>query len=102
MIVAQQKVTMTEQIGPAAQLTPTWRDAPFRVGARYRVVKSAPPPSSPALSPGEIVTYQGSGYSRYDGYSIYYFLTESGLVHEWWLGDDDPVETWQPLFVQAE
>src|SRR5258706_10819834 len=91
-----------KQIGPAAQLTPSWRGNPFHVCHRYRVLVPLPPPSSQELSPGYSVTYQGSGYSRYDGASIHYFLTESGESREWWLYDDDPAEQSQTLFGPAE
>jgi hypothetical protein len=81
-----------EQIGPAAGLTPTWRGAPFQIGERYAVLVPPGPPSSQDVMPGDIVTYQGSGYSRYDCASLYYFLTDSGLTLEWWLSDDQPFE----------
>ena len=61
----------SKQIGPAAQLQPTRRGSPFRVGFRYRVLSSPAQQASPGLSPGELLTYQGSGYSRYDSASIY-------------------------------
>lgn len=86
------------QIGPAAQLTPSWRGNPFQVGQRYRVLAALPPPSSQDLAPGETVIYQGSGYSRYDGASIHYFLTESGETREWWLSDKDEADQSLTLF----
>lgn len=88
----------SNQIGPAALLTPSWRGNPFLVGQRYRVLASPPPPSSRELSPGDSVTYQGSGYSRYDGASIHYFLTDTGEPREWWLFDDHPIEQSRTLF----
>jgi hypothetical protein len=68
----------------------------------YRVLAPLPPPSSQDLSLGQCVTYQGSGYSRYDSASIHHFLTESGEPREWWLFDADSLEQAQALFAPAE
>lgn len=86
------------QIGPAADLTPSWRGNPFDVGGRYRVLESPPLPSSAGFTPGEVLTYQGSGYSHYDEASIHYFLTRDGQTREWWLFDDVPIEHGRTLF----
>ena len=92
---------MEKQIGRAEQWSPTWRGSPFRVGARYMMTKSVRSSlADESLCEGEIVVYQGSGYSRYDSLSIYAFISESGQERSWFLHDDEPMEDWPSLFAE--
>jgi hypothetical protein len=92
---------MEKQIGRAEQWTPTWRGSSIRVGGRYMTTKSVRSfPADESLCEGEIVVYQGSGYSRYDPSSIYAFISESGPGRSWLLHDDEPIEHWLSLFAE--
>ena len=83
--------------------TPTWRGTPFEIGQRYRVLKAASSlPPEQSLVPGEVVTYQQCGYSRYDSTSIYAFTNEHGVERSWWLHDDEPLENWRGVFAAIE
>jgi hypothetical protein len=82
---------------------PTWRVSPFEVGKRYRALRSAPAlPAESKLVPGEIITYEQSSYSRYDGCSIYHFKNDSGKGRTWLLSDNAPVESWRAVFAPVE
>ncbi len=83
--------------------TPTWKGTPFEIGRRYRVLKAASSlPPEQSLAPGEVVTYQQCGYSRYDSTSIFAFTNEEGVERSWWLHDDEPLENLRDVFAAIE
>ena len=58
------------EIGPKS-----WRPAPFAIGKIYRVLRafSAYGTYQHNMNPGDIVTYCGESWSRYDGCTFYFF-----------------------------
>jgi hypothetical protein len=83
--------------------TPAPRGTPFQIGARYRPLKAvATFPPEQSLIAGEVVIYQQSGYSRYDGCSIYAFVNELGEERSWWLSDDASDDSWREVFAQVK
>jgi hypothetical protein len=61
----------------------------FEVGKRYRVRKSFTALRS-EFRAGELLTYQASAYSRYDGITGYFFATEDDGSRSWDVYDGDP------------
>lgn len=71
-------------------------DPPFRPGARYRVRTSFKALRS-SFAAGEVLVYESSAWSRYDGITGYFFAREDGGSRAWDVPDDEPVD-WQALF----
>jgi hypothetical protein len=60
----------------------------FEVGKLYRVRKSFTALRS-EFRAGELLTYQASAYSRYDGITGYFFLADSQTARSWDVYDGD-------------
>ena len=75
----------------------TWREVPFIVGQRYRVIRTARSHDG-SLTVGESLKYLGANYGHYDEVSVYVFVTDSGEERTWMLYDDQPLELWSSIF----
>ncbi len=71
---------------------------PFRKGARYKV-KHSFKALRDIFEEGEVLIYQSSAWSRYDGITGYFF-SQPGLERPrmWDIYDDESVEVWKDLF----
>lgn len=71
---------------------------PFRVGARYRVKRSFKALRD-RFEESEVLVFDSSAWSRYDGITGYFF-TQAGAagVRSWDIGDEESVEIWRELF----
>lgn len=69
----------------------------LEVGQKYLVSRA---PDEKRLSPrqGEIVMFEGGGYSRYDGFYLYAFSTLEGEQRIWTLPKDDANDLWMRFF----
>jgi hypothetical protein len=76
----------------------SWRQTPFAVGQRYLVKINFTSAFSHFLA-GEMLVFEKEQYSHYDCSSVYVFCNmASGEKKEWWLHDDQPLESWQEYF----
>lgn len=76
----------------------SWRTTPFVVGQRYRV-KVAFTSAFSHFTAGEMLVFRKQQYSHYDSSSVFVFDEETtGQKKEWWLHDDQPIESWQNYF----
>jgi hypothetical protein len=76
----------------------SWRPSPFVVGQRYRVNKSFASAFS-NFTADETLVFEKEQYSRYDSSSVYVFRNvSSNEAKEWWLHDEQPLESWQEYF----
>ena len=79
----------------------SWRKAPFKVGSRYRVLRSFQALRD-AFSAGEILVYKSEGYSRYDGATGYFFeAPDDPRTRAWDVGDDEDAAVWNTLFEEV-
>ncbi len=75
----------------------SWRKCPFHRSEKYRVKKDVT--RAFELNAGDILTYEDEAWSRIDGATVYFFSRVSDrLTFQWWLSDDDPLESWQQVF----
>jgi len=75
-----------------------WRQSPFVAGHRYRVRRDFKALRDSFLA-GEELTYDRDAYSRYDGYTGYFFTQlGAGQLRSWDISDDDDLEVWRDLF----
>ena len=67
-------------------------------GRRYRVWQDFKALRDSFVA-GEELTYDRDAYSRYDGYTGYFF-TQAGTaqLRSWDIPDDDDLEVWRDLF----
>jgi hypothetical protein len=65
----------------------TWRDHHFLKGALYRVRLNCETATS-NFRKGEVLTFVGTGYSRYDSSSSFMFRSATGELKTWFLHDD--------------
>jgi hypothetical protein len=75
-----------------------WRQSPFAAGRRYRVRRDFKALRNSFVA-GEVLTYDRDAYSRYDGYTGYFFtqsVTEQ--LRSWDISDGDDLEVWKDLF----
>ncbi len=76
----------------------TWRPCPFTPGGTYLVTKEAAS-GFWKLRAGDKLIFVEDSYSRIDGASIFYFQNKDTMEGvEWWLYDDDPLESWKEIF----
>lgn len=75
-------------------------DHSFQPGARYRVRTSFKALRSTFVE-GEMLVYESSAWSRYDGITGYFFLCEDGGSRSWDVYDDQPSD-WQALFERLD
>lgn len=76
----------------------TWRKCPFTKGTQYRVKKEVIH-GFWVLKAGDMLQYESEDWSRIDGASIYYFRNSASQESvQWWLWDDDPLESWEEVF----
>ncbi len=76
----------------------SWRPSPFIVGQPYRVKKHFTSGNSTFIE-GEILLYKQEYYSHYDSSAVYQFQKkELGESKEWWLHDNENLETWNDHF----
>ena len=51
------------------------------------------------FSEGEILAFVREFYSHYDSTTIFHFRNvQTEEVKEWWLHDDEPIESWKDYF----
>ena len=76
---------------------PPWRESPFVPGLVYRVRKSFPAFIG-TFEAGELLTFVGDAWSRYDEMTGYFFRDASGRDRRWDISDDDDIGRWVQLF----
>lgn len=76
----------------------SWRTSPFIFGKQYKAKKDFASGSS-YFTAGEILVFEKAQYSHYDSSSVYVFNNVlKKEAKEWWLRDDQPLESWQEYF----
>ena len=83
------------------KMSTTWRIEPFEKGRSYRVRKSFAALRD-SFREGEILRYQKSAYSRYDGMSGFLFGDSEGKIRCWDIHDDERLEVWSEFFERYE
>ncbi len=80
----------------------SWRIAPFEPGRAYRVLQDFTALRD-RFRAGEVLIYDSDGYSRYDGYTGYFFRQEDGEgLRIWDIADEEDLEIWTSLFAPEE
>ena len=74
--------------------------SPFRHGQEYRVVK-VPPFYQGKIVVGTVVKYNRTCFSPYDECIVYLFVDKAGEEFEWWLYDEEPLDSWEKYFAVA-
>lgn len=78
-----------------------WRMSPFMVGKRYRVRKDFTCLRDD-FKAGEVLVFDSDAYSRYDGYTGYFFSQVGARrLRTWDIDDDDDLEVWRDLFEEV-
>lgn len=72
------------------------RKYPFEKGAKYCVRQSFG--SLDKFSKGEVLVYEGSAYSPYDGMSGFDFRDSDGDLRRWDMHDTEPLDLIQERF----
>jgi hypothetical protein len=76
----------------------TWRECPFVVDARYKVLKSFESVGY-SFEADEVVSLKKQDYSRYDCTTVYGFRCErTGEWMQWWSPDDQALGSAWYLF----
>lgn len=78
----------------------TPRQHPFRIGIRYQVCKAFK--SRDSFELGEVLTFVGDSYSRYDGMSGFDFRNTQGDLKRWDIHDDESMDLCSQNFQQAK
>lgn len=75
------------------------RRTALEAGATYRVaVPARSIPEGPDFVVGEDVRLRQVGYSHYDSSHVYIFEAPDGRQKQYWLHDDEPLETLHEAF----
>ena len=72
-------------------------NGPFAVGQRYRVLKDFKSLRDAFLA-GEVLIYESTAWSRYDGITGYFFKDLGGRGRMWDIYDDEDIGIWKELF----
>jgi hypothetical protein len=90
------------RLQPSAYSAPTSpRKSPFKVGRRYRVLRSFRAMRD-AFSAGEILVFKSEGYSRYDEAAGYFFeALDDPRTRAWDVRDDEDLSIWKTLFEEV-
>ena len=72
-------------------------NGPFAVGQRYRVLKDFKALRDAFLA-GEVLIYESTAWSRYDGITGYFFKDLDGRGRMWDIYDDEDIGIWKELF----
>ena len=72
-------------------------NGPFAVGQRYRVLKDFKSLRDAFLA-GEVLIYESTAWSRYDGITGYFFQDLNGRGRMWDIYDDEDIRIWKELF----
>jgi hypothetical protein len=76
----------------------SWRQSTFVAGHRYRVRRDFNALRDSFVADEEL-TYDRDAYSRYDGYTGYFFTqSETGQLRSWDISDEDDLAVWRELF----
>ena len=70
---------------------------PFAVGQHYRVLKDFKALRDTFLA-GEVVIYESTAWSRYDGITGYFFQDLESRGRMWDIYDDEDVGIWKEFF----
>ncbi len=71
---------------------------PFVIGKRYRVRKSFEALRD-TFTEGDVLIYDSTAYSRYDGITGYFFVKEGSTKMQWWdIPDYEDLNVWKELF----
>ena|SRR5580765_331701 len=90
------------RLQPNAYSAPSsWRKSPFKVGSRYRVLRSFRGLRD-SFSAGEVLVYKSQGYSRYDGATGYFFESPNdSTTRAWDVGDEEDLSVWSTIFEEV-
>lgn len=78
-----------------------WRDCPFVAGRHYRVRKDFTALRD-RFKEGEQLIFDSHAWSRYDGYTGYFFQqTGSERLRIWDIEDEADISVWKELFEEA-
>jgi hypothetical protein len=77
---------------------PPWRECPFTRGRRYRVRQSFDALRD-SFTTGEVMTFDSDAWSRYDGFTGYFFRQQGReMLRSWDIDDDADILVWRVLF----